>query len=111
MVAASVKVAKKPKPAPPVAQEQDIGVSIEPIVRVFDDAEIAEHEYTTAEAAFRANMHRVTLIRLDQGGKLPFMVRWRRRPIAHRVFNQKEVDQLIKFWDQRGSEHGRNFVD
>lgn len=60
-------------------------------------------EYPQAEAAKMLGMHRVTLLRLEQMGKLmdtrnkpptPWTPRWRRLPQPHRVYTSAEIDML-----------------
>lgn len=68
------------------------------------DFELAgDKEYTQAEAAAILEIHRVTLLRLEQMHKLmdtrakppvPWEPRWRRLPQPHRVYTMAEIDML-----------------
>lgn len=90
----------------------DIAVDIHSAkdTQAMDDSEVVQREYTLGEVSSQVGVHRVTLLRMEQDGRIP-TARWRRKPQPHRVYNAAEIDVIAKIINERGNANGRQFVE
>lgn len=96
-VARQVEVADAPK--------------VEPVFDV-TEAPVEGAELTLSDVAFRLDMHRVSILRLEQRKKIP-PARWRKRPNPHRVYSEAEFEIIKAYVDQEKSKRnaGRHFIE
>lgn len=98
-----VSAAKRPK---------DVVVEVHALehARNIDDTDATDREYTLGDVAFQVGVHRVTLLRMEQTGRIP-LARWRRKPQPHRVYTAAEITVIKNVVNSKGDADGRTFVD
>lgn len=62
------------------------------------------YPYTHTQAAAELGIHRVTLLRLEQQGKIP-PAKWRAKPTPHRVYSYDNITAIRHYMKSR---HGHD---
>ena len=68
--------------------------------------------YTHSQAAVMLDMHRVTLLRMEQRGVIP-KAKWAAMPVPHRVYTREDIthlNKLIRAMEVQKNK-GREFVE
>lgn len=99
---------KKQAPSPGI----EIPDIPEKLLPVMDEAPLApgKTEFKLHDVARLTGVHRVTIIRMEQQGRIP-VARWRRKPQPHRVYSQAEVDAIIDAICPEEDGTGRHYID